>query len=268
MTGTLPTIATFWVGPRLRDFDHLCIQTWLEIGHPVKFFSYEPVANVPEGVELCDARRVLDRNVLVEKAPELADKPFTQANIFRLAMLMKGEGVWCDSDLALFRPLPPFKDILIGEEERGALVNAILWLPPDSEVMPTIIDAFLERKIPPWTYAKPRWKRLLRRATGGGASLDDYPKHQWGKHPLEYYVKKFKLQEQVKPYKTFYYPVIYDDYLFQSNPYQHILDDPEVCGLHVFYKRTEDLWAAPDDSFAAWLRETYGRALPRSQTAR
>lgn len=255
---TKPTIGTFWVGPRLRDFEHLCIRTWLAQGHPVKFFSYEPVDNVPDGVELRDAQEVFDRARLFEEAPELAKKPFTQANLFRLAMLMKGEGVWCDSDLALVRPLPEFKDILVGREKNGRLCNAIIWLPSDHPLMPTVIEAFLSRSMPPWTYAKPWWKRIWKSALGVPFTLHDYPKHQWGRHPIEYFVKKEGLADQVKDYKAFYYPVIYDDYLFKPNPFQHIIDDPEVSGLHCFYKRTPDYESAGEGSFVGWLKDKYG----------
>lgn len=263
----MKTIATFWVGPRLRDFDHLCIRSWLALGHPVKLFSYDPVANVPPGVEACDAARVMDRAILMEDAPELARKPFTQANLFRLAMLMKGEGVWCDSDLALIRPLPDFKDVLVGREQNGKLCNAILWFPPDHEAMPTIISAFMARGMPPWSYAKPRWKRFLRRLTLRAPSLHDYPKHQWGRHALEYYVRRDKLDDQVKGYKTFYYPVIYDDYLFKPNPFDHIVNDPEVCGLHCFWKRNESVRAAGPGSFVGWLKEQYSDTLEPDATA-
>ena len=98
-------------------------------------------------------------------------------------------------------------------------------------------------------------------------TLHDYPKHQWGRHALEYYVKKYKLEHKVKDYKAFYYPVIYDDYLFKSNPFNHIVDDPEVHGLHVFYKRREVYLAATADSFVGWLKKTYGDTLePEPET--
>ncbi|MEM9783589.1 MAG: hypothetical protein AAF899_14075 [Pseudomonadota bacterium] len=255
-----PTIGTFWTGPRLRDLDHLCIRSWLAQGHSVKFYSYEAVANVPPGVELCDARDVMDPATIRERAPELAKKPFTQANLFRLAMLMKGEAVWCDGDLALLRPLPPFRDLLLGREKNGKLCNAILWFRPDHPLMPTVIDAFLARSMPPWSYAKPRWRRLISRLTGKGANLDDYPKHQWGRHPLEYFVAREGLADQVKDWKAFYYPVIYDNWLYEPNAFDHIVNDPAVSGLHIFRKRMPPRNAAPG-SFVAWLFDTYGDTL-------
>ncbi len=254
-------IVTFWTGPRLRDLDHLCVRSWLEMGHPVKFFSYEPVANVPPGVIMRDAAEIMDRRQLYDDAPELKAKPFTIANLFRLALLMKGEGVWCDSDYAMLRPLPEFDDFLVGREQNGKLCNAILWFPPEHPLMPTVIEHYLSRGMPPWSYAKPRWKRFLRRISGGGASLDDYPKHQWGRHALEYYVDRAGLGDKAKGYKAFYYPVIYDDYLFVQKPYQHIVDDPEVYGIHIFYKKKHSYDAAGPGSFVGWLKERYGETL-------
>lgn len=257
----MKTIATFWTGPRLRDFEHLCVRSWVAMGHPVKFFCYEDVANVPPGVEICDANRVLEQRVIYEDAPELARKPFTQANLFRLAMLMKGEGVWCDVDYAMIRPLPEFTEILLGAEQNGKLCNAILWLPPEHEMMPTVLKHFLGRTLPPWTYAKPRWKKFWKTLLGAEFTLHDFPKSQWGRHALEYYVRKGRLEDQVKNYKAFYYPVIYDDYLYKPNPYDHIVNDPEVHGLHVFYKKRSAYLAAGTGSFVGWLKQTYGDTL-------
>ncbi|MEO1329523.1 MAG: hypothetical protein AAFW46_07670 [Pseudomonadota bacterium] len=255
------TIATFWIGPRLRDFEHCCMRSWLAMGHPVKFFSYEPVANVPPGVELCDAERILPRRVLFDEAPELDKKPFTRANIFRLAMLRRGEGVWCDSDYCMFRPLPAFTDILVGREQNGKLCNAILWLPPEHEILPAVLDAFQARSVPPWSYAKTRWQLALVSLSGRTRKLSDYPKHQWGRHVLEYTVAKYGLEDQVKDYKAFYYPVIYDDTLFKPMDYQSIMADPEVYGLHVFYKTPKAFAAAGPGSFVGWLKATYGDTL-------
>ena len=258
----MQTIATFWIGPRLRDFEHCCIRSWTAMGHPVKFFSYEPVANVPPGVEICDAERVLPRRILFDDAPELEKRPFTRANLFRLAMLQKGEGVWCDGDYCMFRPLPAFKDILVGREQNGKLCNAILWLPADHQILTAVLEAFQGRSIPPWSYAKTRMTLLLKSLTSAGPrKLTDYPKHQWGRHVLEHVVSKDGLESQVQNFKAFYYPVIYDDTLFKPMDYGAIMDDPEVYGLHVFYKGNDAFRTAGAGTWVGWLKETYGDAL-------
>ncbi|MEL6283963.1 MAG: hypothetical protein AAFQ73_14585 [Pseudomonadota bacterium] len=40
--------------------------------------------------------------------------------------------------------------------------------------------------------------------------------------------------------------------------YQTIIDDPEVSGLHCFYKRTPDYESAGEGSFVGWLKDKYG----------
>lgn len=248
-------IGTFWIGPRLPDFQRLCVASWVAQGHEVRFFSYEPVANLPPGIIERDAADVMDRALIVDDAPEL--RACTRANLFRLAMLQKGEGVWCDSDLLLLRPLPAFEDILIGEEKNGKLCNAVLWLPPDAPLLSEIITAFLARGMPPWTYGKPRWKRFWKTLLGQEFKMSDYPKHQWGRHPLEYYVKHAGVAAKVQPWARFYYPVIYDDYLYKANPFQHIVDDPAVAGLHVFHKPEALFRDADPESFMAWAKARY-----------
>ncbi len=251
-----PTLSTFWIGPRLPDFQRLCLQSWLAHGHPVNFFSYEPVENVPAGVRLRDAGDVMDRARL--DAPDLRIPLVIKSDIWRWAMFQKSEGIWVDSDVALVRPIPRPRRLLIGREHRGPPCIAVMWWPPDHPAVAHVLSVFDRAGLGIWAYAKPRWRRLVKRLSGKPATFRDYPWNHWGRHAVEYFLLRYGLSSEVLGYKSFYWPVVYDDYLFQAKPFQHILDDPEVLGLHCF--RKSDAWfhAAPEGSFIDWAKRRYG----------
>ncbi|MCB1400852.1 MAG: hypothetical protein KDJ82_13910, partial [Rhodobacteraceae bacterium] len=52
-------IAMLWIGGSLSFLERLCVQSFLDAGHEVRLYSYDPVGNVPEGTVLADARDVL-----------------------------------------------------------------------------------------------------------------------------------------------------------------------------------------------------------------
>jgi hypothetical protein len=60
----LPDIHMFWHGPALSRLERLCMASFVANGHTVLLHAYEPPANVPNGVTICDAAKVLPRERL------------------------------------------------------------------------------------------------------------------------------------------------------------------------------------------------------------
>lgn len=250
-----PTLSTFWIGPRLPDFQNMCLRSWLAMGHPVQFFSYDPVANVPEGVRVRDAEEVFPRAELDDPARDV--HVVIKSDIWRWAMFQKQEGIWVDSDVVLVRPIPQPRRLLLGREERGVPCIAVMWWPHDHPAVTHLLDVFHRNGLGIWAYAKPRWKRFQNLVLGRPNSFHDYPWNHWGRHAVEFFLLRYGLKKEVLGYKSFYWPVVYDDYLFQNNPFQHILDDPEVLGLHCFRKSDDWFHAAPEGSFMHWAKRQY-----------
>ncbi|MEL6978345.1 MAG: hypothetical protein AAGM38_06675 [Pseudomonadota bacterium] len=251
-------VRTFWIGPRLPDFHSMCLRSWLALGYRVELFSYAPVENLPNGVFVRDAAEVMPRSWLFDDAPSLDKKPATRANIFRLAMLAKDLGPWSDADYLMLRPLPKARDILIGRESNGLICNAILWVPPDFEMLERIVRSFRARDTPPWSIST-TYKMKLSQAFGGREMPHlAYPKHHWGRSAIYYFIMKYNLYDQVQPYQRFYWPLMYDDRLYRSEtPFEEIVDNPEVCGVHFFYAKDHAFQAADDDSFIGWAKKKF-----------
>lgn len=250
-----PTLCTFWIGPRLPDFHRLCLKSWLAMGHSVKFYSYEPVENTPEGVELLDAETVFPRARLED--PALGVPLVIRSDIWRLEMLRKGLGVWCDADVLLLRPIPHPERLLLAVEQHGLPCIAVMWWPKDHPALSEIMAVFDRVGLGPWAYAKPIWKRFQKLITFRKGDFSDYPWNHWGRHAFEYYVKKYKLQKDLLGYMSFFAPEVYKGELFRAQPFQHLLDDPQVIGLHCFYKPDAEFQAAPEGSFIHWAKQRF-----------
>ena len=70
-------IAMLWMRGSLSFLEQLCVQSFLDAGHHVVLYSYEPIGHVPDGVELRDAGEILPEEGLhteVLPVPEVADK--------------------------------------------------------------------------------------------------------------------------------------------------------------------------------------------------
>lgn len=253
---TPPSLSTFWLGPRLPDFQNLCLRSWMAQGHRVQFFSYEPVENVPDGVVLRDAADVTPYRRLF--GPDRQTHIVIRSDLWRLAMFQKDEGVWCDSDVVLLRPIPRPQRFLLAPEHDGKPCVAVMWWPSDHPAVAEILDVFDRKALGPWAYAKPRWKRFLKALSGKAGDFSDYPWNHWGRHAVQYYIQKHSLQADLLSYKSFYWPVVYDAYLFEENPFEHIIDDPEVLGLHCFFKPADAFRDAPPGSFMHWAKARFG----------
>lgn len=254
----LDTIGTLWIGSYLAPFYQLCIRSWLANGYKVNFFQYEPVQGVPSGCQVRDAREILSYEKLFLSAPDLNSRPFTRADLFRLAMISAREGIWCDTDYLMLRPFKPAENIIVGREKNGKICNAVLWFRPDFEWSSRVLESFLKRSLPAWSYSATYGRTLWHAAQGRKVPAASYPHHHWGRHALEFFIKKYRLEAEVSPYPAFYWPVIYDLRMYKaSEPYHHILENEDVRGLHFFSKKKEAFENPESGSFIHWAKQRY-----------
>ena len=68
----LPDVVTFWHGPldRLR---RLCLASQVAAGHKVTVYSFEPIADLPDGVGNAEAEAILPHSFSEKLRPPLAD---------------------------------------------------------------------------------------------------------------------------------------------------------------------------------------------------
>lgn len=145
----LPTVSTLWVGGDLGWMEHLCLTSFVYAKQPIVLYHYDPVGNVPEGVELRDARSIFEppKDLVAQTAPSYL------ADMFRLHLMQQTDEIWVDTDIICHAPLMPNEDgFLVGWSPwHGEINNCIMRLPTDSgalEMLMTFLNDL--SRIPPW----------------------------------------------------------------------------------------------------------------------
>ena len=126
---------TFWSGAPLTALDRACVRSFIDAGHDVTLYSYEPIGNLPDGLHTSDAGAILDQSqiehVRYGGKPDLAHF----SDLFRYEMIRKTGKTWIDMDLVKLGnvPLPVYDNILV-KEVHGPLNGAILSI-TDEELL-------------------------------------------------------------------------------------------------------------------------------------
>lgn len=92
-------IQSLWVGPRLSTMERLSIRSFLANGHEFHLYCYAPIAGIPEGAIVKDAREIVPESD-VEKFPKLANF----SDWFRYNLIYKKGGWWVDLDMVCLKP--------------------------------------------------------------------------------------------------------------------------------------------------------------------
>jgi len=127
-------IQGLWIGDKLRLNEQLSIKSFLAHGHEYHLYAYDPIKGVPDGVVLKDAADIMPR----ESIFQFHTGSYAMfADNFRIHLLFKRGGWWCDLDMICLRPFD-FKEeiVLISEPEDGyqsaGLTNGIMKFPAGS----------------------------------------------------------------------------------------------------------------------------------------
>lgn len=178
-------LGAFWARGQLSALDRACLATYLNFGCDLTLYSYEPVANVPDGVKKADAALIvpeamLDR-VMFNGRPDLAHF----SDIFRYAMIRQTGEVWVDVDLMMIADVPvPVHDNIIVLEEQGGINGALLHV-ADGAIMDEldrIVQTKLDRELR-WGETGPMVIRDALRGSGVDAELY----HNRYFYPVEHY---------------------------------------------------------------------------------
>lgn len=132
----LPTIASFWKGPRLGWLERLSLHSFVNHGYRVVLFTTEPLETTIDGVEVVPASEICEFSRPVRKHAGAA----FLADIFRLYLMKKTDFVWMDSDMLSISPVKVVDGYAISwSGPDGQINNAALRLPPDSEALDLLL---------------------------------------------------------------------------------------------------------------------------------
>jgi hypothetical protein len=215
------------------------MRSFVHHGHKARLHCFTPPSDVPEGIELFDARQVMPMaDLLAER--KLGSVAFG-ANRYRYRMIEAGFGTYADCDMFLLRPLPE-DEYLIGFQndidKPHACNNALLRYPQTCPLSRELVRCTLDE------YATLPWKRRRRhvlnsllRPLGLAPSARDEPWGVWGPALLSHWVKSLDLLPLCKPIDVFY-PLHYNmvDLLFDPGLRLEHLVTPRTVAIHLSHK--------------------------------
>jgi hypothetical protein len=233
------TVNSFWHGPKLGDIHGACIRSFMRHGHHARLHCYTPPEDVPDGVEVFDARQVMPQSDLLKdgKTGSVA----LGADRYRYRLIEAGLGIYADCDMYLIRPLPK-EDYLIGfQSDAGTLhaVNgALLRYQPSSGLSQALARCTMhEHATLPWKRRRRHVLNSFLRPFGLAPSARHESWGVWGPALLSYWIKELDLASLCKPIDVFY-PLHYFmvDLLFDPGLRLEDLVTPRTVAIHLCHK--------------------------------
>jgi hypothetical protein len=129
-------IAMLWIGDRLSPIETACMNSFIAAGHGADLYTYGPVAEIPDGVEVRDANEILPRDsIFVYRTDPGKGSPSAFTNLFRYKLLSMRGGWWVDADVFCLRPFDFATDLVFGLERPGRVNSCVIKAPAGHPLM-------------------------------------------------------------------------------------------------------------------------------------
>lgn len=231
-------IGALWIEGALSWLEQLCLVSFRDAGHPVTLFHYGPLGNVPDGIELADAGRVLPAEDVLTH--ERTGSPALHSDRFRYLMLARHPGmIWADADAYCCRPFVPVEGHFHGWESPRHINGGVLGLPADSATLRALLDFTADPfAIPPWFGRKARRALAERAAAGDPVHAGAHPWGTWGPHALTHFLKATGEVRHALPASALY-PVSFRDRRQLLRPRADLSDriTAETFSVHLYGRR-------------------------------
>lgn len=210
-------IAALWIGGDLSFLEQLCLKSFVDAGHHVKLFSYAPIVNAPQGVEMADAAGVLSQDRFLRHARTAS--PALHSDLFRYHLLRTHDRtIWADTDAYCVRRFTTATGHFFAWESDSGVNGGVLGLPQDSPALAALLDFTSdEYAIPEWYGAKYRAELIAARAAGHPVHVGEQPWGVWGPHALTHFVKQTGEIGHALP-RVALYPFAYEDRALMLRP--------------------------------------------------
>jgi len=136
-------VQALWIGEQLSLLEQLSLRSFVAHGHAVDLWAYGPVAGVPRGVAVHDARAILPEDAIFHYGPEAGAGEGSVAafsDVFRYTLLHARGGWWVDTDVVCLRPLDRLPPVCFGWQDDQRINVAVLRLPRGSVLARTLRD--------------------------------------------------------------------------------------------------------------------------------
>jgi len=196
------SLATLWVGPRLGPIELASARSFLRVGNPLVVYSYEPLPNLPEGVEGRDANEVLPATRIAIYARE--QSPSLHSNFFRYALLRRTDHVWVDLDIIALQRFAFDSDRIYAFETAERVNCAVLRLPKEAPELAELAAFTAQtRGVAPHITGLRRMKYWVR-TLGRGVPIEKWPWGSTGPRALTAALNRHGGLDAAMPVETFY----------------------------------------------------------------
>jgi hypothetical protein len=183
-------VGALWIGGALSFLEQLCLKSFVDAGQHIVLYTYEPVPNVPVGVELADAATVLPPAEVLRHSR--TGSPALHSDLFRYHLLARADRmIWADTDAYCVKPFTTASGHFYAWESDEGVNGGVLGLPRDSATLSALLDFTSDPyAIPDW-YG-PGYRRELEDAKAKGAPVHagDMRWGVWGPHALTHFLKQ------------------------------------------------------------------------------
>ncbi|NNL74156.1 MAG: glycosyltransferase family 92 protein, partial [Silicimonas sp.] len=240
-------IAMLWMRGSLSFLERLCVQSFLDAGHHVILYSYEPLDRVPEGVETRDASLILPETG--DLVHERTGSPAPHADRFRYLLLAKGEGmIWADTDAYCVKPFRTLDGHLYGWESDKHVNIGVLALPSGSPTLAALLDFTGDpHAIPPWE--KPWKQREMAAARDAGEPVRAIAENWgvWGPQAFTHFLSETGEIARAMPQAALYpYSFAERRKLLMPGKYHSGAITDETLSIHLYGRRIRKRMAERD----------------------
>jgi hypothetical protein len=259
-----PDVVTFWHGP-LDALRRLCLRSQVAAGHKVTVYSFDPLAQLPDGVGNAEAEAILPHAFAEKLRPTGPDGVWRDwttlqfSDFFRMRLMAQRAGLWLDADVLLLKPveIDPAKPFFAWERPR-MIGNSVLYLPPDDSIVAAFTSLMQQDELTPdWLALRHRLTFALRKLRGGSKRLSDIRVAIYGPAALTALARRAGELQYALPKKSFYAVHAEPKLFFERSDFSALIADREVLGFHVSPKGRGNQQPLPG-SLYAWATERFG----------
>lgn len=202
---TLPSVNALWIGDTLNPIASACLVSFVNQGHIVNLYTYNPINNLPQNINICDGNQIIHHSKIIKHKKSGSYALFS--DIFRYELLKHlNHGFYIDCDVYCLKPIYiPEHGYLFGYENGSIINGAILALPKDSELLLTLTNlANQDSFVPQWysPYNKTRLK--IKRLFGYARHISEMGWGVIGPSAITYYAKTLGVAKYAQPIEVLY----------------------------------------------------------------
>lgn len=245
---------TLWIGSTLGRVERACLRSALRQGHSITLHCYDVPAGMPDGIDIADAALIVPAARIVRHRTGSVS---LFSNLFRYILQQRGLGTWIDTDLYFVAPVDGTRPSLFGRQSADELNGAVLRLPTDSPLLPSLVALFDEAEVPFWLNETQQAAAAQRLRESGRTGLAQMPWGSTGPIALTALARKLRLDATALPPEVFY-PVPWREAPWILDPARK-LDDvlrPGTVAVHLWNELIRGFKdaPAPPGSFLARLQ--------------